>query len=564
MSNLTFSRFILIFFLVIIVCTPARADEPVAVDQGMVVSEQKLASLIGLDILQAGGNAVDAAVAVGYALAVVNPCCGNLGGGGFMTVHLATGKDIFINFRERAPLAARATMYLNVDGKIIPGKSTRGYLAVAVPGTVLGLETALKEYGTMSRAQVMAPAIKLADQGFVLTAGDVKFLTMFTKEFKRSPDIAAIFLKNGEPYQSGDLLLQKDLAKSLQLIATQGPKAFYDGTIAQDIVDASEMHGGILSRQDFSKYRAEIQTPVQCNYRGYTVISAPPPSSGGTTLCEILNILEAYPLTAMGYESVQSNHYIIEAMRFGFYDRNNKLGDPDFIANPVTQLTSKEYAAKIRKKIKISVATPSTELTVNNVHEGVNTTHYSIIDKAGNAVAVTYTLNSYFGAMVIARGTGFFLNNEMDDFTSSPNQPNQFGLMQGENNKIEPGKRPLSAMSPTIILDKNQPMMVVGSPGGPRIITATLLTILNVIDFGMTIQQAVDAHRFHHQWLPDVVEIEPNTFSVDTMHQLNQMGYQFSMVNPFGAVEAIYIDPKTKKIYGGSDSRRSAGFAAGY
>jgi gamma-glutamyltranspeptidase/glutathione hydrolase len=564
MSKLSFPCFPLIFLLLVSFCTQGKADEPVAVDQGMVVSEQKLASQIGLDILKAGGNAVDAAVAVGYALAVVNPCCGNLGGGGFMTLHLATGNDVFINFRERAPLAARTNMYLNVDGKIIPGKSTTGYLAVAVPGTVLGLETALKEYGSMTRAQVMAPAVKLAEQGFVLTAGDVKFLTMFTGQFKSSPDIAAIFLKNGQPYQVGDLLQQKELAKSLQLIATQGPKAFYDGPIAQQIVDASEMHGGILSRQDFSKYSAEIENPVKCNYRGYSVISAPPPSSGGTTLCEILNILEAYPLAAMGYQSIQSTHYIIEAMRFSFYDRNNKLGDPDFITNPVTQLTSKEYAAKIRKKIKITVATPSTELTADTMHEGVNTTHYSIIDKAGNAVAVTYTLNSYFGAMVIAQGTGFFLNNEMDDFTSSPNQPNQFGLMQGENNKIEPGKRPLSAMSPTIILDNNQPMMVVGSPGGPRIINATLLTILNVIDFGMTIQQAVDAHRFHHQWLPDVVEIEPNTFSVDTMHQLNQMGYQFSMINPFGAVEAIYIDPKTKKIYGGSDSRRSAGLAAGY
>jgi gamma-glutamyltranspeptidase / glutathione hydrolase len=578
MSNPSYLRLPLIVLLIFTACVWAQpipfepipsartVAGPVVADQGMVVSEQKLASQIGIDILRAGGNAVDAAVAVGYALAVVNPCCGNLGGGGFMTLHLANGnKNIFINFRERAPLAAKTNMYLDAKGNIIPGKSTVGYLAVGVPGTVLGLETALHDYGTMTREQVMAPAIKLAEQGYILTAGDVNILGLFTKQFKSSPDIAAIFLKDGQAYQAGDLLIQKDLANSLRLIVAQGAKAFYAGIIAQEIVNASTEHGGILSLQDFSQYKVEILTPVNCNYRGYTVISAPPPSSGGTTICEMLNILEAYPLTAMGRQSTQSIHDIIEAMRFGFYDRNNKLGDPDFIVNPVEKLTSKKYADQIRKRIKPATATPSAELKGEAaLHEGVNTTHYSIIDKAGNAVAVTYTLNSFFGALVMAKGTGFFLNNEMDDFTSTPNQPNQFGLMQGENNKIEPGKRPLSAMSPTIILKNNQPMLVVGSPGGPRIINATLLTILNVIDFGMNIQQAIDAHRFHHQWLPDVIEIEPDTFSADTLHRLNQMGYRFKVINPFGAVEAIYIDPSTHKIYGGYDGRRNAGLAVGY
>ncbi|MES2216995.1 MAG: gamma-glutamyltransferase [Pseudomonadota bacterium] len=548
----------------ILLCPLAYANEPVAAAQGMVVSDQKLASQIGIDILRAGGNAIDAAVAVGYALAVVNPCCGNIGGGGFMTLHLADGKDIFINFRERAPFAAKADMYQDADGKIIPRKSIFGYDAVGVPGTVLGLESALKQYGTMSRQQVLAPAIKLAQEGYILTPGDVKILGMFTKDFRNSASVAAIFLKNGQPYQVGDLLIQKDLAKSLSLIATQGPDVFYKGSIAQAIVQASEMHGGILTLEDFAHYKIEELTPITCNYRGYTVVSAPPPSSGGTTLCEMLNILEAYPLTGMGYQSTQSTHYIVEAMRFAFYDRNNQLGDPDFINNPVTRLISKQYAAEIRKKIKINVATPSNELNNLAVHEGMHTTHYSIIDKAGNAVAVTYTLNSLFGAIVIPEGTGILLNNEMDDFTSNPKQPNQFGLIQGENNKIAPGKRPLSAMTPTIVMKDNHPLMIVGSSGGPRIITATLLSILNVIDFGMNIQQAVDAQRFHHQWLPDVIEIEPNTFTVDTMHQLNLMGYNFSMTNPYGAVEAIYIDPKTKKIYGGSDYRRAAGLAVGY
>jgi gamma-glutamyltranspeptidase/glutathione hydrolase len=540
------------------------AAEPVAAAQGMVVTDQKLASQIGIDILKAGGNAIDAAVAIGYALAVVNPCCGNIGGGGFMTLHLADGRNLFINFRERAPLAAKSDMYLDVDDKIIPNKSILGFKAVAVPGTVLGLEMALKQYGTMTRQQVMAPAIKLAQEGYRLSEGDIKILGQFTKSFQRQPSVAPIFLKQGQAYQVGDLLIQKDLAKSLSLIASKGPDAFYKGSIADAIVQASEMYGGILSLEDFSQYSAEELKPIICNYRSYSVISAPPPSSGGTTLCEILNILEAYPIANMGYLTTQSTHYIVEAMRFAFYDRNNELGDPDFIVNPVTHLTSKKYAAEIRQKIKVSEATPSADLKGLAIHEGVNTTHYSIIDKAGNAVAVTYTLNSLFGAQVIAEGTGILLNNEMDDFTSNPNQPNQFGLVQGENNKIEPGKRPLSAMAPTIILKNNHPFLVIGSPGGPRIITATLLTILNVIDYGMNIQQAVDAKRFHHQWLPDVIQIEPNTFNVDTMHQLNQMGYQFSMFNPFSAVEAIYIDPTTGKIYGGSDHRRPEGAAIGY
>jgi gamma-glutamyltranspeptidase / glutathione hydrolase len=537
---------------------------PVVASHGMVVTEQALASKVGIDILRAGGNAIDAAVAVGYALAVVNPCCGNLGGGGFMTIHLATGKNIFINFRERAPLAAKPNMYLDIDGNVIPDKSTKGYLAVAVPGTVLGLDIALKKYGTMTRQQVMAPAIQFAEAGFILGQGDVKMLQKFRDVLGRTANVAAIFLNNGKDYQVGDRLVQKDLAISLHLISDKGPDAFYKGPIAETIVQASDMHQGILSLQDFSAYFVEELQPVTCNYHGDTIISAPPPSSGGTTLCEMLNILESYPLKKMGFHSTQSVHYIVEAMRFAFYDRNNQLGDPDFVNNPVAHLVSKTYAADVRKQIKVSKATPSEELGNLAIHEGVNTTHYSILDKAGNAVAVTYTLNSLFGAGVIAGNTGFFLNNEMDDFTSKPNSPNQFGLIQSEKNNIQAGKRPLSAMTPTIILLHNTPVMVVGSPGGPRIITATLQTILNVLDYDMNIQQAIDAPRFHHQCMPDSIDIEPATFTADTMKQLTAMKYNFTPVDYFGSVEAIYVNPKTKQIDGGSDNRRSAGKAIGY
>ena len=564
MVNKITGKIVVFIFSFLALCTLTSASEPVVSTQAMVVTEQKLASQICVAILQAGGNAIDAAVAVGYALAVVNPCCGNIGGGGFMTLHLASGKDIFINFRERAPFAAKPDMYLNVDGKVIPQRSTQGYLSVAVPGTVLGLDSVLKEYGTMTREQVMSPAIKLAEEGYTLTLGDVELFHQFDKNFHNSPEVAAIFLNQGKSYQIGDVLVQKDLANSLKQIEEQGPDAFYKGKIAQAIVQASEAHGGILSLKDFSDYRIEEVAPVNCTYRGYDIVSAPPPSSGGTTICEILNILEAYPLKTMGYQSTQSTHYIVEAMRFAFFDRNNQLGDPDFINNPVAHLTDKKYAAQIRKKIKVFAATPSTELNMTPAHEGMNTTHYSIVDKAGNAVAVTYTLNSFFGAQEIAGNTGFFLNNEMDDFTAKPGAPNQFGLIQGENNKIEPGKRPLSAMAPTIVMRNHQPVMVIGSPGGPRIITATLLAMLNVIDFGMTIQQAVDAPRYHHQWLPDVIDIEAGMFPVDTMRELNRMGYSFANVNAYGAVEAIYIDPESRKIYGGSDKRRPAGAALGY
>lgn len=556
----------LLVLVILFPCTLLADSKPVLATHGMVVTEQQLASQVGLDILKQGGNAVDAAVATGYALAVVDPCCGNIGGGGFMLIHFANGKDVFLNFRERAPLTATSNMYLDSKGEVIPNASVIGYKAVATPGTVLGLDSALQKYGTMSRLQVMMPAIKLALNGFILSPYDVKLLTAKTELFKSQPNVAAIFLKDGKPYQVGDRLVQTDLAETLNSIARLGPDYFYKGYPAQAIVIASHDNGGILSLLDFEKYRVEELTPVHCSYRGYDIISAPPPSSGGVTLCEMLNILDYYPLNTLGYHSPLSAHYIIEAMRRGFYDRNNNLGDPDFVKNPIAILISKQYAANVRRQIHNFKATSSTELIsmLPKEKEKTNTTHYSVVDKDGNAVAVTYTIDNFFGAGVIAGRTGFFLNDEMDDFTAKPNAPNKFGLVQGVANAIAPGKRPLSSMTPTIITKDKDLFMVLGSPGGPRIITSVLQTILNVVDYNLNIQEAVNAPRFHQQWLPDWVETEPNIFSSETENTLKLMGYQLKPISTWGAVEAIEIDPVTKILYGANDIRRPNGKAMGY
>ncbi|HEY9573103.1 MAG TPA: gamma-glutamyltransferase [Pusillimonas sp.] len=554
----------------------AVSPQPAYGRHGMVVTAQHLASEVGVDILRQGGNAVDAAVAVGYALAVVDPCCGNIGGGGFMTLNLADGRNVFINFRERAPLAATRDMYLDDKGKVVPGRSTNGYLAVGVPGTVMGLDTALRQYGTMTRKQVMDPAIRLARDGFVLERGDIDILTGSggygdldaltgpSKRFARQPNIAAIFLNDGKPYQVGDRLVQTNLARTLELIEKEGADAFYKGRIADAIVRASNAHGGILTKADFAAYYVEQTRPIECSYEGYHVISAPPPSSGGTTLCEILNIIEPYPLARMGFHSAAATHVMVEAMRHAYVDRNTLLGDPDFVKAPIARLTSKKYAAQIRAAIEPGKATPSSQVRQGVApHEGTNTTHFSIVDGQGNAVSTTYTINRYFGANVMAGDTGFFLNDEMDDFTSKPGVPNLYGLVQGENNAIAPGKRPLSSMAPTIVTKDGKLFMVLGSPGGSRIITITLETFINVVDYGMTIQEAVDAPRFHHQWQPDVIQHEPNAFSKEAMDELQAMGYRFKRYGRWGAAEAILVRPDGM-LAGGSDRRHPAGAAMGY
>jgi gamma-glutamyltranspeptidase / glutathione hydrolase len=559
---------------------------PVSAEKAMVVTSQHLATNVGVEIMKQGGNAVDAAVAVGYALAVTNPCCGNLGGGGFATLHLADGRDVFLNFREKAPLASTEKMFLDAKGEVVPDLSLRGYLAAGVPGSVMGLDTLLKKYGTMTREQVMAPAIKLAADGFILNQGDVDIMKGGAKSFAAQPNVAAIFLNANQPWAAGERFVQKNLGDTLQLIAKDGPDAFYKGQIADTIVAASAAGGGILSKQDFANYSVSETAPVHCSYRGYDLISAPPPSSGGTAICEILNILKGYPISQMGYHSAASVHLMAEAMRHTFVDRNFQLGDPDFVKNPVEQLMSDTYAEQIRSKIDQGKATPSKDVQPGSApHEGTETTHYSIVDPAGNAVSVTYTINGFFGARVIAGDTGFFLNDEMDDFTIKPGVPNLFGLVQGKNNVIAPAKRPLSSMSPTIVTKDGKTIMVLGSPGGSRIITIVVNTLINVVDYGMNIQEAVDAPRIHHQWLPDQITVEPYALSPDTVRILNNMGHKIIEQVPWGAAEAIFIAPKQVsastiassgndaassgkpvpgRLFGANDDRRPSGLAAGF
>ena len=589
---------------------------PVAAEHGMVVTAQHLATHVGVNVLKAGGNAVDAAVAVGYALAVVYPAAGNLGGGGFMTIQLADGRKTFLDFREKAPLAATANMYLDKDGNVIKGASTDGMLAVGVPGTVSGMELARAKYGTMQRPALLAPAIRYAQQGFVLNQGDIDMLMTATEKFRKDPASAAIFLNHGEPFKAGQKLVQHDLAQTLRLISENGADGFYKGPVGSLLVASMRKGRGIITQADLAQYWTREFKPIECTYRGYGIVSAPPPSSGGVTLCEMLNILEGYPLQALGYRSAQAMHYQIEAMRHAYVDRNSHLGDPDFVKNPVEQLLDKNYAARIRAVIApdkagdsllirhgeilnpfgmmpsdlaavvwqpgrlLSMQTGlegnlagSTDIQSGELpHEGTNTTHYSIVDQWGNAVSVTYTLNDWFGAKVTAAHTGVLLNNEMDDFTIKAGVPNQYGLVQGEANAIAPGKRPLSSMAPTIVTKDGKPVMVLGTPGGSRIITTVLLTIFNVIDYDMDVQQAVDAPRFHQQWLPDFTNLEPDAISPETRKTLEGWGQKFGPPQEANHVAAILVGAPSlngkpvgnNRYYGANDTRRGTGLALGY
>ncbi|OWQ91932.1 gamma-glutamyltransferase [Roseateles aquatilis] len=551
----------------------AASAAPVAAEHGMVVAAQHLATRVGVDVLKRGGNAVDAAVAVGYALAVVYPAAGNLGGGGFMTIQLADGRKTFLDFREKAPLAATAGMYLDKDGNVVKGLSTFGHLAVGVPGSVSGMEYAREKYGTMQRAALIAPAIVLAERGFVLDQGDVDMFRTATQAFEADPASGAIFLDKGKPFQAGDRLVQKDLARTLREISRKGTDGFYKGWVARALVASSQAGKGILTQADLDQYKTRELAPIECDYRGYRVVSAPPPSSGGVIICEMLNILEGYPIRQLGWGSAQAVHYQIEAMRHAYVDRNSTLGDPDFVKNPLGRLLDKAYAEKIRAAIDPARAAVSSDLKPGMApHEGSNTTHYSIADQWGNAVSVTYTLNDWFGAKVTAAGTGVLLNNEMDDFTSKVGVPNMYGLVQGEANAIAPGKRPLSSMSPTIVTRDGKPVMVVGTPGGSRIITAVLLTMINAIDYDMNVQEAVDAPRFHQQWRPDVTNVERYALSPDTVKLLEGMGHKLGVPQDANHLAAIIVGAPSlngkpvgkNRFYGANDPRRNTGLAAGY
>jgi gamma-glutamyltranspeptidase / glutathione hydrolase len=563
-------------FLLSLLAVPAAnaaSERPVAAEKGMVVTAQHLATDVGVDILKRGGNAIDAAVAVGYALAVVYPAAGNLGGGGFMTVQFADGRKTFLDFREKAPRAARRDMFLDKDGNVVKGLTTTGWLAVGVPGTVSGLEYAREKYGTMTRAALIDPAIRLAEDGFTLEQGDVDMLASATEDLKRFPATAEIFLNKGQPFATGEKLVQSELADTLRLIRGQGVDGFYRGKTAAAIVKASQAGEGIITSEDLESYRVRELPPLECDYRGYHVISPPPPGSGGVAICEMLNILEGYPLRQLGSGSAEALHDEIEAMRHAFADRNSLLGDPDFVKNPVKELIDKNYAARIRDAIKPDKAGVSNEIRQGVApHEGSNTTHFSIIDDAGNAVSLTYTLNDWFGAKVVASRTGVLMNDEMDDFAPNPGAANADGAVQGDANAIAPGKTPLSSMTPTILTKDGKPVLVLGTPGGARIITTVLQTIVNVVDFGMDIQEAVDAPRIHHQWMPDVTKTEPYALSPDTRKLLEGMGYRFENTEPANHVAAIIVGAPSlggkpvgrNRYYGANDPRGGTGLAAGY
>jgi gamma-glutamyltranspeptidase/glutathione hydrolase len=560
---------------VVFACSAAQAapPDPAGAEHGMVVTAHQLATKVGIDVLQRGGNAVDAAVAVGYALAVVYPAAGNLGGGGFMTIQFADGRKTFLDFREKAPLAATPDMFLDGSGNVLKGASTEGYLAVGVPGTVAGLEYAREKYGTRPRATLIAPAISFAKRGFALDKGDVALLSLATADFNGDAPTAAIFLDGGKPFKAGERLVQKDLAQTLRLISQGGADAFYQGPIADAIAASSAAGKGIITKADLQQYQVRELAPVECDYRGYHIVSAPPPSSGGVVVCEILNILEGYPLKSLGFHSAQAAHYQIEAMRHAFVDRNSYLGDPDFVKNPLGRLLDKAYAAKVRAAINPAKPALSRDLKPGVApHEGSNTTHYSVVDNQGNAVSVTYTLNNLFGARVTAANTGILLNDEMDDFTVKLGAPNMYGLVQGRANAIAPGKRPLSSMSPTIVSRGGKPVLVIGAAGGSRIITVVVHCIVNAIDYGMTIQEAIDAPRFHQQWLPETTSVEALALSPEARKILIGMGHKLSDPQPAGRALGILVGapvlggaPRAnERFYGAIDSRMGTGLAAGY
>ena len=552
---------------------PWRTEPPIRARHGMVVSVHHLASDAGLQILREGGNAVDAAVATGFALAVVHPAAGNLGGGGFLLLRTHDGKSTFLDFREKAPLAATETMYQDAHGNIIPNASITGYRAIGTPGSVAGLVYANQKFGKLGLAKVMAPAIQLASVGFTLTAEEAAEL--HDDNLTQFPDSRRIFQRNGNFYKAGDTFRQPQLARTLQRIAAH-PGTFYRGKMAHQLITDLKKGGALLTLEDLAQYNVVERTPVSGTFHNFTILSAPPPSSGGIVLISALNILEGYDLAKLGDRTPQSLHLITEAWRRAFMDRADYLGDPDFNSIPTAALISKKYAAAWRAGISPDRATPSADLhrpagflppppaTAGHFRESNDTTHYSVVDSEGNAVAVTTTLNNGFGSGVTSGSLGFLLNDEMDDFASKQGVPNMYGLIQGQANAIAPGKRPLSAMTPTIVLEDGKLRYVLGSPGGPRIITTVGNIFLSVAEGGLNIQEAVDAPRYHHQYLPDTLSLEPG-FAPATVEALGKMGYAVSEKDGhWSNGECIAIDPKTGELEGGQDHRSHYGKAAGY
>ncbi len=564
-------------FLLVVQLAPAGGLRPVHEKHAVVVSVHEEASKAGAAIMRKGGNAVDAAVATGFALAVVHPAAGNIGGGGFMLVRMANGDVHFLDYREKAPKAASRDMYLDEKGNVIPGASLVGYKAVGVPGSVAGMVYAQKKWGKLPLRAVMEPAIVLARDGVRLTYEEAQ--SMHEKHLADFPDSRRIFQRDGQYYEPGDLFRQPELARTLERIAAN-PDDFYKGAMARELAEEMKRNGGLITAEDMAEYDVKERPPIRGSYRGFEVISAPPPSSGGITLLETLNILEGYNLSPLGNRSADSIHLTTEAFRRAFYDRAEFLGDPDFSQLPVPQLIDKKYAEAWRSSMDMARSSLSKELrrpsgfgdldrqAANHApytgREPENTTHYSVVDEQGNAVAVTTTLNDGFGARVTAGKLGFLLNDEMDDFTSKPGVPNGYGLIQGEANSIAPGKRPLSAMAPTIVLNKDgKLLLVLGSPGGPRIITTVANILMGVVDYGLDIQAAVNAPRFHHQWEPDEIDVERVGFSPDTLKLLEARGHKVHVEGYWSDGECIAVDPKTGELLGAPDGR-NGGKAVGF
>ncbi|ASG81724.1 gamma-glutamyltransferase [Salmonella enterica] len=538
---------------------------PVRATQGMVASVDVMATQVGVDILKQGGNAVDAAVAVGYALAVTHPQAGNLGGGGFMLLRTKDGATTAIDFREMAPAGATRDMFLDEQGNPDSKKSLTSPLASGTPGTVAGLSLALEKYGSLPLNSVVRPAIKLAQEGFIVNdalADDLK--TYGSEVLPHHENSKAIFWKDGEPLKKGDKLVQQDLANSLTMIAENGPDAFYKGDIARQIAQQMQQNGGLITTDDLAAYQAVERTPVSGEYRGYQIFSMPPPSSGGIHIVQILNILENFDMNKYGFGSADAIQIMAEAEKYAYADRSEYLGDPDFVNVPWQALTSKTYAKSIAGQIDINKAKPSSEIRPGKLapYESDQTTHFSVVDKDGNAVAVTYTLNTTFGTGIVAGNTGILLNNQMDDFSAKPGVPNVYGLVGGEANAVGPKKRPLSSMSPTIVVKDGKTWLVTGSPGGSRIITTVLQMVVNTIDFGMNVAEATNAPRFHHQWLPDELRVEKG-FSPDTLKLLEQKGQKVALKEAMGSTQSIMVGPDGE-LYGASDPRSVDDLTAGY
>jgi gamma-glutamyltranspeptidase/glutathione hydrolase len=544
--------------------------EPVRVKHAIVASQHELASKIGVEVLKKGGNAIDAAVATALALAVVYPEAGNLGGGGFMLVRFKDGKTAAIDYREMAPQAATRNIYLDETGKLIKGEgsSTIGYRAAGVPGTTAGLELAFKKYGSgkLKWSELVEPARKIAQDGYVLSYRLANLFKAYKESLERYEDSKKIFLNNGKFYEEGDILKQPELAQTLGRIEKNGAKGFYEGETAQLIAADMKAHNGLMTLEDLKNYQPKERTPVRGTYRGYEIISMPPPSSGGIVLLQSLNMLEKYDLRSMGYNSSEKYHLLTEVLRRAFADRAEFMGDPDFANVPTKTLIDKNYAEKRRATINLTKASKSSDIKHGEIigRESMDTTHFTIVDADGNVVTNTYTINDLYGSAVTAKGTGVLLNDEMDDFAAQPGKANMFGLIQGEKNSVQPKKRPLSSMTPTIVLRKDGSLwFAVGARGGPRIITSVLQIVINMIDHDMNIQEAIDAPRIHHQWFPDEILFEPYGMSPDTRTALEKLGHKFA-AKPINIASATGISINEKGVRFGAIDSRSDGEAVGY